>query len=108
MLNYNPQNVYLIIFLIFLNLNKAEFEALGFAQNFIEEREYTEVDDMRNNRLRNPYEALSTSKTPAVPAGVRHAEVRQYNEAPDQDYDLCLDLNICNGELIIGGFKIVC
>ena len=57
---------------------------------------------MRNNRLRNPYEALS------MPAEVRNDQVRDYDGETDQDYDLCLDLNICNGELIIWGFKIVC
>ena len=56
---------------------------------------------MHNNRLRNPYEALPSSQTPDVPEGVRNDEVREYNQETDQDYDLCMDLNICNGKLII-------
>ena len=71
-------------------------------QNNVEEREAAYYAG--NNHLSNPYEALSVPNAPHIPPikppihpPFPIKAEPNYNTENYQDYDLCADLNICNG-----------
>ena len=63
-----------------------------------------------NSRLNNPYENLQVPNTPLIPPiqlpihqqhePSQEREYREYENAAYQNYDPCLNSNICDGELI--------
>ena len=63
-----------------------------------------------NSRLNNPYENLQVPNTPLIPPiqlpihqqhePSQEREYREYENVGYQNYDPCLNSNICDGELI--------
>ena len=81
---------------------------MNYYQNHLEAREQPSPYYDGNNHLSNPFEVAPVHSAPRIPPikppihpPFPIKAESDYNVETYQDYDLCADLNICNGQYLI-------